>query len=1494
MSSIDKRIVQMQFDNQGFEKGVSTTMKSLNSLNESLKMKGATNGLSEVNSSMNKLTMSGMGALASGIEGVTSRFNALGIIATTALMNITNRAIDAGRRFTNAFTLAPITDGFSEYETKMNSIQTILTNTESKGTTLDDVTKTLEELNEYADQTIYNFAEMTRNIGTFTAAGIDLDRSATAIKGIANLAAGSDSSPAQASTAMYQLSQALAAGKVGLQDWNSVVNAGMGGELFQNALKETAKQMGIYVNESKPFRETLQDNWLTSDVLIKTLEQFAEDESLLKAATEVKTFTQLIDTMKESVGSGWAVSWEHIIGNKEQAAELFTAISDGFNSIIQPSTDARNAMLEEWNKDGGRTAVIEGLTNIVQSLGKALGAIGDAWKEVFPAMTGEKLIELSNKFKDLTENFKMSDKTAGKIKNTFKGLFDVVRLVGEGIISVLGALTPLTKIFDGLGTTILNTTSKIGKFFSSTKEAAKEMGFFESISSGIKTASEEVAQFLLGVKDVTSTMIGYLTDLDFSSFFGAIGKGFKAVGGFLKPIIDGIADVIGTIDFGTIFDLVKAGSAVEIVRQLKNMFGEVSDVAESTKGVIGSFKGIGKGVKETLSTVKDTLETYQKDLSASLLLKIAGSIAILAGSLLLISSIDKDKMVGGLMGLAIIFGELAAAYVLMSKFGSFKGMFKLGGFLISFATSVTILSSALKKLSEVEPEQMMTGILGLTSVMLVAVTSAKLMGKNNKSFIGTATSLIVFSSALHVMAGALEKIGSIEPEKLGTGLTTLAMLLAELVFFLAGAKFGGLGITSATGILILSNALLVLKDAVEGFGSMDPDSIIRGLAGVAGILAEIALFSIASPGGIKMISLGVALNLIGNGLVTLSKALKSFGGITWDEMGRGLTAMAGGLVVIGTASKLISGIKMTTVAVGISAMAGAMGLLGLTLKSFGGMSWEQIGKGMTVLAGSLTILAAAMYAMSGGILGAAALVVMAGAIAVLTPQLLLLSTMSLEGIGIALLGMAGAFTILGLAGLVLGPLVPILAGLAGVIALIGLGAAACGAGLMMIGAGLTSVGVAVGGSGLLIVEFLRQLLNLLPKFGSKMGEAIVKLAEAIGQGVPQIIGAVTAVISEILTSLGTLIPQFIQLAVDVVIAFAKGIETAVPELVTSGLNMLLGVLQGIADNIQPIVEAGADCVINFTNGMANKLPEVIDSGINLALSFIEGVADGLLNNQDRIATAIDKVIRAILTTGGSVLSAGIPDFVTKGGELLMGAINGIVEKWPEIKESVKGALDSAIQGMADAGTALWQAGVDMVQGFINGIGSMFGSVWSKATELAGGAVNAVKSFLGIHSPSRVFIEMGKFTAQGMSVGLDKYSRLAVNSAEGMASNVVDSVRNPLSTISKMLDGDMDINPTITPVMDLSNISKGTRLLNSMIGNKDVQINARSGVIAGSVGKIQNRYDNSDVISALNGLKEQLNNTGPSYTINGITYDDGSSVSSAVQSLVRAARIERRL
>ena len=1495
MSSIDKRIVQMQFDNQGFEKGVSTTMNSLKRLNESLKMKGADNGLSNVQNGINKLTSLGMGALSSGVDAVSGRFNALGIVAATALMNITNQAIATGKRITNALTIQPIMDGFNEYETKMNAITTILTNTASKGTTLDDVKAALADLNDYADKTIYNFADMTKNIGTFTAAGVDLDRSVTAIKGIANLAAGSGSSAAQASTAMYQLSQALAAGKVSLMDWNSVVNAGMGGELFQNELISMAKQMGIFVDESKPFRETLQDGWLSSEVLIKTLEKFANDESLVKAATEVKTFTQLIDTMKESVGSGWATTWEYIIGDKEQAAEFFTAISDGFNSIIQPATDARNEMFKFWNENGGRTAIIEGLTNVVQGLGKVLGSIGDAWSEVFPAMTGERLVELSNKFKDLTEKFKISDETAGKIKTTFKGLFDILALVKDGVVSVINGIKPLGGIFKGIGPTILDTASKFGEFISNMRKSASEIGFFETISSGLSKAFEGLANFVLDLKEQVKTILEYISDLNFDPFFNAISSGFKSVYNLLKPIFAGIGEVIGSVNMDTFYNVLKGGIVVQVVKMLKGVFDEIKGVGESATGFIDSLSEITTNISDTLNSVKDALASYQRDLNASTLLKMAGAIAILAGSLLLLSSIDGNRLAVGLGGLTVAIAELVGAFILMEKLDVLGGGgIKISAFFIAFSTSVFILSSALKKLSELNPDQLMTGILGLTSTMLLAVSAVKLMGKNTGKIVSAATGLLIFSAALHVMASALEKFGEIDPEVLGSGLSSIGMLLAELALFMVGAKFGGLGITSATGILILSSALLVLKDAVEGFGKLDPDTIIVGLAGILGILSEIAMFSAISAGGFTMIGLGVALNLMGKALIVLADSVKSFAELQWEEIGRGLVAMAGGLTLLGVASNLISGVKMAAVGVGIGVMAASLGLLGAVLKAYGNMQWDEIGRGLTVLAGALTILAVAMYAMSGTLLGAAAMVVAAGALALLTPQLLMLSQMSWEGLGIGLLSIAGAFTVLGVAGLLLTPVIPTLLGLAGAIALLGVGALACGAGLALVGTGLTAIGVALGASGLLIVEFFKQLIDLLPQLGTKAGEAIVSFVKAIGDGSTQIVESLTQLVSAILTSLGTLIPQVIQLAVDTVIAFANGLAVGIPALVDAGLRLVLGVLEGIANNIQQIIEAGADCVIGFMDGVANKLPEIIQSGINLALSFIEGVADGLINNQDRIVSAIERIVQALITTGVKGLAGGISGFVKGGVELLQGAIDGIKSKWPGIVDAVKGAVEKAKGAMSNLGTKLLQAGKDLIQGFMDGIKSKAQAVWDAAVGVGQKAIDGVKHILGIASPSKVFKQLGRYTVQGMSIGLDKYGHMAEDSASSLANNVLENVRNPLKNVSKILDGEIDASPKITPVLDLSNVMEGNKLLNNMIADRDMQINARSGSIAGSVGKIQNRYDNSDVISALKDIKDNLNTSGPSYTVNGVTYDDGSNIVNAVESLVRAARIERRI
>lgn len=453
---IDEKVVSMQFNNAQFERNVRTSIGTLDKLKQSLNLEGAAKGLENVNSAAKGFSLA---PLTNGIETVKAKFSALEIMAVTTLANITNSAVNAGKRIVHAFTLEPIMTGFQEYETQINSVQTILSNTRSKGTTLDQVNAALDELNHYADMTIYNFTEMTRNIGTFTAAGVDLDTSVSAIKGIANLAAVSGSNSQQASTAMYQLSQALAAGTVKLMDWNSVVNAGMGGQVFQDALKETARVHGIAIDDmiesEGSFRETLQKGWLSSEILTETLAKFTGDltEEQLKsmgyteeqaksimalgedannAATKVKTFTQLMDTLKEAAQSGWTQTWEYIVGDFEDAKKLWTSVSDTLSDMINKSSEARNKVVGEWAENGGRAAAIEAVKNAFEALMNIVKPVKEAFSEIFPPATSEQLIKVTERVRDLTATFKeWTEKHGPQIKSTFKGIFAVLDILPQ-------------------------------------------------------------------------------------------------------------------------------------------------------------------------------------------------------------------------------------------------------------------------------------------------------------------------------------------------------------------------------------------------------------------------------------------------------------------------------------------------------------------------------------------------------------------------------------------------------------------------------------------------------------------------------------------------------------------------------------------------------------------------------------------------------------------------------------------------------------------------------------------------------------------------------------------------------------------------------------------------------------------------------------------------------------------------------------------------------
>ena len=363
--TVDERVVEMRFDNSKFESNVQQSMSTLDKLKQSLNLTGSAKGLENINTAAKNVDMN---TLAGGVETVRARFSALEVMAVTALANITNSAVNAGKRLVSELTIAPVKSGFQEYELQIESVQTIMANT---GEDVKTVNAALDELNEYADLTIYNFADMTKNAGMFTAAlgKGSLDKTMISLKGIGNWAAYAGAGTADMSRATYQLGQALSSGSIKLKDWMSIENsAGMAGQNFQEKFKETAREFGYDVDSmieaNGSFRESLKEGWLTTEVFMATMEKFANDDAMTDAATKVKTFSQLIDTTKEALGTGWATTWRILVGDFEQAKTLFTEISEGLNKIIGNAADARNSLLE-----GALTSKWEQLTKQINDAG---------------------------------------------------------------------------------------------------------------------------------------------------------------------------------------------------------------------------------------------------------------------------------------------------------------------------------------------------------------------------------------------------------------------------------------------------------------------------------------------------------------------------------------------------------------------------------------------------------------------------------------------------------------------------------------------------------------------------------------------------------------------------------------------------------------------------------------------------------------------------------------------------------------------------------------------------------------------------------------------------------------------------------------------------------------------------------------------------------------------------------------------------------------------
>lgn len=1376
-TTVDERVVEMRFDNKQFEQNIQTSLSSLDKLKKSLNLEGAAKGLETVNDAANKCS-GNMSPLSNAVETVRVRFSALEVMAITALQNITNSALAAGKNLVSAFTIDPIKTGFEEYETQINAVQTILANTSSKGTTLDQVNNALDELNHYADMTIYNFTEMTRNIGTFTAAGVDLDTSVAAIKGIANLAAVSGSNSQQASTAMYQLSQALAAGTVKLQDWNSVVNAGMGGQVFQDALKETAKVHGIAIDEmikdEGSFRETLSKGWLTSDILTETLAKFTGDlnedqlrtmgytddqiKSIMEmgktandAATKVKTFTQLFDTLKEAAQSGWTQSWEIIVGDFEEAKELLTEVSDTFSAVINASADARNKMLQDWKDLGGRTMMIEAVKNVFEGLVSVAKPVREAFNEIFPPMTGKQLAEITERIRDLTAKFKMGEESSKNLKNTFKGVFAVLDIVGQAFKAVAGGIGELIGLFLPAGNGVLSLTGSFGEYLVKLDETVKKTDIFgkavstvvdivKTVITFVKTAGEKVKEF--------GKAAGEKFDFHgfelFHSFLervhnrmAQIGDGagkmksgvivaFEMMGEALekckflkvmealwtavKVIAGGIADAVGTM-MGTLAE--KLGNAD---------FSGVLDILNSIAvgGIALSVSKFLKSVTEPLEGVRGCFEAYQTNLKAGTLLKIGAAIALLAGSIVAISLIDSDKLSASLGAITVLFANLLGAMAIFNKISSDTGkVSKACTAMIAMSVAVSILAGALKKVSDLDWGELARGLVGIAGLTAIVVASSKAMASGQKQVMKGATSLIIFGVAIKILASACKDLSRLQWDELGRGLTGVGVLFAEIAVFLRVAKFNGKMISTATGIVILSAAMKVLASACKDFGQMEWSEIGKGLAGIGGLLAELAVFTNLAGNAKHVMSTGVALIAIGAAMKIFASAVKDFGQLQWDEIGIGLTAMGGALAEVAIAVNLMPK-NMIGIGTGLVIVGGALEIIANCMSKFGGMQWEEIGRGLTVMGGALAELAISLNFMKGTLGGSAALLVASGALAVLAPVLSILGALSWEAIAKGLISIAGAFTIIGVAGAVLTPLVPTILALSGAFALIGVGVLTIGAGLLAAGTGLSALAIgftalatagAAGATAIVaaLTVIVTGIAGLIPAVLTKVGEGIIAICKVIAAGAPAIGEAVKAVVLTLIDVFVSCVPQLADGALQLVVGVLAALVTYTPQIVDLAFKFLIGILEGIASNLPSLIKASVDVLVAFFAGIVDAL-RGIDTG-----ALLKGIAGiGLLS-----AIMLALSATASLVPGAMVGILGMGAVVAEMA-LVLAAV-GLLSKLPGLSWLI-GEGGKLLQGI---GTAIGQFVGGIVGGFMSGVSSQFPQIGADLSAF----MNNVQPFL---------------------------------------------------------------------------------------------------------------------------------------------------------------------
>lgn len=1462
MATIDERVVSLKMNNKQFLSAIKESASSMDRIKEALKMDGAADGLRRVGEIARNTTL---GDLARSAVDAASNMSVMQGIGVAALGGIGAAAIDAGKTILQQM-VQPAIDGFKEYETQINAVQTILANTSQNGTTLDQVNAALDELNSYADKTIYNFTEMTNSIGTFTVAGIGLEDATTAVKGFSNMAALSGANAQQAAGATYQLAQAMSAGKVQLQDWLSMEHTGIGGKQFQDALIETSRIMNTGVDaaiaKQGSFRQSLQEGWLTSEVMLQTLKVMTNDlseaqimemgyseeqaaklkqlaQNASDSATQIRTFTQMIGTWQEVLGSGWAETWRIIIGDFADAQVLFTSVGNWVGDLIAEMSDARNSFLKTWAALGGRTELLRGLHNIFRALVKIIGQVVSAFRDVFSNASAQGLFDMTKAFADFTEKLIITDNFADKLQWTFTGLFSIFHIlwtviseVGQVIFTVaahiIGAFFPAVT---GINSGVFQLTKMLGKvifwfdqWFTKLDIGGKVLKLLlppiDLLGKAIKWVVEAIHSFIMWL-DIGGkvTKVGQ-TLKDLSSKFGLVKEALKnsvvgqqfttamtslhngidkvktklhdfgeSVGNKLKAKLN--AGKAAVSDYFKGFQLGDLSSSEAIISKLSDKFNELGEKMKIAEKV--------QWLKEKLIELKDALEEVWHKIQNSSAWEKLGATAHAAGQKFKELAISFRDWVNGHGDVKQKAGEAAGAVASVGTATAQAAKDATGAakqnFLLKWAEDIKRIAQQLHL-----PE-------------LFETIKQKLV--EFKNFIKQQFAPDVKGAAMKAFGGigdalskSNENLKSYDMGKILVGAIGAGTLIAFTRWINSFKKnFDKIGDVAEK----FGNVLDQLGGVLEGFQERLKAKALLTIAIALGVLAGALVVMAMVPAPKLLITLGVMkilFNMLENMIESMTE-LKAFKKDAPVIMGL-LISLGVALILLATAVRILAGMEVKEAIVGVTAMLLLLNGLKAFLTGISGTKGAERGASLLMgLAVACILLSTSVYMLGAMKTGTAlqGVIALAAIVGVLAGFLMLTSQnpFMAKGAGI-LLGLAVSVNILVSAIYLLGSMDTgrLVQGTLAVTVLITVlsvatnvaGRGSSGRGAASIVAMAAAIMVLVGAVYILGSMDITKLAQGMIALAAGLAILVIAMAAAdtfkegaIGLAIGSVSLMMFAAAMERLSTL-----SWMQVAIGLV-ALAGGFIVLlaaawVAEMVAPGLILLTAVLLAFGLALLPIsiglAAFAAVLGICATTGSAAFL--VLTEGLQqlaailpqVAIDFANAIANFIITLGEKapeIGVAMSKLIGAML----QAIIDNTPLVVEAMFTLISALLTELDNHAYEFGYKGADSVAKFIQGIADNMQNIINAGADLIVNFLDGIGNNAGRIIDKAVWTILKFLEGVRD--AINNYSARFRQVGKEIAWAI---IDGVTGGLASKAWKIGSELVNGAKNGISKMKSYL------------------------------------------------------------------------------------------------------------